>query len=71
MNIHITDVNFNFQFSQKLNGHNIHSPWMSDRYICILVGYTEGVIYGIYSTQSAAATNKNKNECDIIILIND
>ena len=26
MNIHISDVNFNFQFSQKLNGHNIHSP---------------------------------------------
>ena len=26
MNIHISDANFNSQFSQKLNGHNIHSP---------------------------------------------
>ena len=26
MNIHISDANFNFQFPQKLNGHNIHSP---------------------------------------------
>ena len=26
MNIDISDVNFNSQFSEKLNGHNIHSP---------------------------------------------
>ena len=31
MNIHISDVNFNSQFSQKLNGHNIHSPHRHQR----------------------------------------
>ena len=32
MNIHISDVNFNSQFSQKLNANNIHSPRWSPMY---------------------------------------
>ena len=42
MNIHISDANVNSQFSQKLNGHNIHSPslpgllWL--QFLCMITG---------------------------------